>query len=74
MICFYFYIVISKKYFVCPFVCPNKKGFMANNHKPLIYLVGATGFEPATSCSQSRCATRLRHAPKLVSVSASGLV
>ena len=26
-------------------------------------LVGATGFEPATLCSQSRCATKLRHAP-----------
>ncbi len=29
----------------------------------LILLVGATGFEPATLCSQSRCATRLRYAP-----------
>ena len=27
-------------------------------------LVGTTGFEPATSCSQSRRATRLRHVPK----------
>src|SRR5690606_14877646 len=26
-------------------------------------LVGAEGFEPPTLCSQSRCATRLRHAP-----------
>ncbi len=26
-------------------------------------MVGATGFEPATPCSQSRCATKLRHAP-----------
>jgi hypothetical protein len=26
-------------------------------------LIGAAGFEPATPCSQSRCATRLRHAP-----------
>ena len=26
-------------------------------------LVGATGFEPATLCSQSRCATKLRHTP-----------
>ena len=26
-------------------------------------LVGARGFEPPTPCSQSRCATRLRHAP-----------
>src|ERR1043166_5381895 len=29
----------------------------------LILLVGAEGFEPPTLCSQSRCATRLRHAP-----------
>ncbi len=29
----------------------------------LILLVGARGFEPPTPCSQSRCATRLRHAP-----------
>jgi integrase len=28
-----------------------------------IALVGETGFEPATLCSQSRCATRLRHSP-----------
>ena len=26
-------------------------------------LVGATGFEPATPWSQTRCATKLRHAP-----------
>src|SRR5688572_30161867 len=26
-------------------------------------LVGARGFEPPTPCSQSRCATGLRHAP-----------
>ena len=27
-------------------------------------MVGETGFEPATLCSQSRCATRLRYSPK----------
>ena len=27
------------------------------------YSVGTAGFEPATPCSQSRCATRLRHVP-----------
>ena len=27
------------------------------------YIVGAPGFEPGTSCSQSRRATGLRHAP-----------
>ena len=31
--------------------------------KPLENLVGASGFEPPTPCSQSRCATRLRYAP-----------
>ena len=32
--------------------------------------IGATGFEPATSCSQSRRATGLRHAPFMLSVQA----
>lgn len=27
------------------------------------FLVGAAGFEPATLCSQGRCATKLRYAP-----------
>src|SRR5262245_1138690 len=31
--------------------------------KTLVFLVGATGFEPATPCAQGRCATRLRYAP-----------
>ena len=31
--------------------------------QPWFRLVGAEGFEPPTLCSQSRCATRLRHAP-----------
>ncbi len=26
-------------------------------------MVGETGFEPATPCTQNRCATRLRHSP-----------
>src|SRR4029453_5094132 len=30
------------------------------------FLVGATGFEPATPCAQGRCATRLRYAPTVV--------
>src|SRR5215211_3664351 len=30
---------------------------------PPAFAVGARGFEPPTPCSQSRCATRLRHAP-----------
>ena len=32
-------------------------------------LVGARGFEPPTPCPQSRCATRLRHAPPRPQVS-----
>ena len=28
-----------------------------------LMLVGVAGFEPATLCSQSRCATWLRHTP-----------
>ena len=31
------------------------------HHVPV--MVGATGFEPTTSCSQSRRATKLRYAP-----------
>src|ERR687898_435188 len=31
---------------------------------PVSFAVGARGFEPPTPCSQSRCATRLRHAPR----------
>jgi len=34
----------------------------------LILLVGARGFEPPTPCSQSRCATRLRHAPNMLEI------
>ena len=39
------------------------KGLQILICKPLILLVGAAGFELATLCSQSRCATRLRYAP-----------
>ncbi len=37
--------------------------YVPGRHK--VNLVGAEGFEPPTLCSQSRCATRLRHAPCL---------
>ena len=38
--------------------------YSRKNRKFLIYkMVGAAGFELATLCSQSRCATRLRYAP-----------
>ena len=33
-------------------------------------LVGETGFEPATLCSQSRCATRLRYTPTRTALAA----
>ena len=33
--------------------------------EPHPHMVGTTGFEPATSCSQSRRATKLRHIPTL---------
>ena len=33
------------------------------SYNGLLSLVGATGFEPATPCSQSRCATGLRYTP-----------
>lgn len=39
----------------------NKK----NSHFRGCLSVGVTGFEPATLCSQSRCATGLRYAPKM---------
>ncbi len=26
-------------------------------------MVGETGFEPATPCTQNKCATKLRHSP-----------
>ncbi len=33
----------------------------------IVKMVGARGFEPPTSCSQSRRATRLRYAPPILS-------
>ena len=38
---------------------------MRNQHpaQPLFFLVGLAGIEPATSCSQSKRATKLRHSP-----------
>ena len=29
-------------------------------------MVGETGFEPATPCTQNKCATKLRHSPTVV--------
>ena len=37
-------------------------------------MVGAPGFEPGASCSQSRRATRLRHAPTLSELPGEGVL
>ena len=37
--------------------------YQADGNLLIFLLVGARGFEPPTSCSQSRRAARLRHAP-----------
>ncbi len=47
------------------FCDPEGKQRLAKSTKPLEKLVGVAGFEPAPPCSQSRCATRLRHTPNL---------
>src|SRR5262245_23526545 len=47
-------------------VAPERKGICgltSRMAKAAIGVVGAARFERATPCSQSRCATRLRHAP-----------
>jgi hypothetical protein len=46
---------------------PSGAGHRARSHLWLPQpSIGATGFEPVTSCSQSRRATRLRYAPRFV--------
>ncbi len=51
------------------------KGVIGGNVavSPYLERVGAGGFEPPTSGSQSRCATRLRHAPEGQSTGRAGL-
>jgi hypothetical protein len=44
---------------VSTFSCSSKKGRL--ERRP--FRLGVTGFEPATSCSQSRRAAKLRHTP-----------
>jgi hypothetical protein len=46
--------MVGEKGLTCGLLLPCQKS-----------LVGETGFEPATLCSQSRCATRLRYSPTL---------
>ena len=43
-------------------LCSMKKLLICTNLSNLLF-VGVTGFEPATSWSQTRCATGLRYAP-----------
>ena len=43
-----------------------RSGLLCKSLSLLFNIVGATGFEPATLCSQSRCATGLRHTPSLL--------
>ena len=42
---------------------PNGRIEAESPRNNFLKMVGATGFEPATLWSQTRCATRLRHAP-----------
>jgi hypothetical protein len=46
-----------------PMLYPAELRAHALQQYRFIRVVGAEGFEPPTLCSQSRCATRLRHAP-----------
>ena len=39
------------------------RGLHSAGKNGMTALVGVAGFEPATPCSRSRCATRLRHTP-----------
>jgi hypothetical protein len=59
----------DSKFLVYPFVYPSapkrQKDLADLSAKSLNHLVGAAGFELATLCSQSRCATRLRYAPNV---------
>ena len=44
---------------------PNRPKNVRSNPACGVNMVGVRGFEPPTPCSQSRCATRLRHTPNL---------
>ena len=49
---------------VKPFMKFSRLQFVCNRLFPVENkMVGAAGFEPATPCSQGRCATKLRYAP-----------
>ena len=46
-----------------PFRWSNEVRFGKSCAKPLEFLVGVAGFEPATPSSRTKCATRLRYTP-----------
>jgi hypothetical protein len=46
-----------------PCFVPRLPRLLEKSRVWLCAAIGAAGFEPATPCSQSRCATKLRHAP-----------
>ena len=41
----------------------NKIVILSVGGRHIIFYIGMTGFEPATTCSQSICATKLRYIP-----------
>ncbi len=44
--------------------CSNQLSY--THHKAFYRMVGAKGFEPSTPWSQTKCATRLRYAPQVL--------
>ena len=65
----------AQAYWQCTGPTDNKKcGQPVTVDRQILFMVGATGLEPATPCSQSRCATKLRHAPQATCVIARSLL
>ncbi len=49
----------------CGRLCGRYRDFaIGGSRKSLKTLVGTAGFEPATPCTPSKCATRLRYVPE----------
>ena len=57
------YVLVIKR--MGPLVGTNNQPRVVtrNTSRSRACIVGMAGFEPATPCSQSRCATKLRHIP-----------
>ncbi len=45
--------------------CATARKYIIPANRDNHFLVGWTGFEPATSCTPCKCATGLRHHPKI---------